>query len=467
MGRRLLFRNATVLTMDPALRDLRNCDVLIEGSRIAAVRPRIEATDAVIIDATEKVLLPGFVDTHRHTWQSLLRNTAVDWSLGQYFAGVRAIAGGHYTAEDMYVANYSGALEALESGITTLYDWSHNNNSPDHSDAAVRGLIDARIRAVYGYGNANKEWLPVSDLPTDFEDLKRIRARYFASDSGLLTLTFAARGPQYTTLDVTQTDFRTAHDLGLRITVHAGSGLWGMQRPVEQLHSRALLYPETIYVHGCTLAEDELTMIRDSGGYISCSPEVELNMGHGWPATLRALQAGLRPTISIDVTTSISGDMFNAMRAMMGSARGLVNAQALLRRKIRDRPAIESRELLEFATLDGARACGLDGRIGSLTPGKQADLIVLDCASSLNLHPLNYAPGAVVTAANPGNVEAVLVAGEFVKKEGRLTGVDMPGLRRRIDQSRDKLFARAGIPRNENWMPQPHLGGSNAEVDKR
>ncbi len=460
MDRPKLIRNATALTMDDALGDLRGCDILIEGRTISAIRPQIEAPDAEMIDATGMIVLPGFVDTHRHTWQCLLRNTAVDWSLGQYFAGVRSTMGDHYTADDMYVANYCGAVEALEGGITTLYDWSHNNNSPDHSDASVRGLIDAGIRTVYGYGNANREWIPVSDLPTDFEDVDRIRARYFSSDDGLLTMAFAARGPQYTTLDVAEDDFRQAHERGLRITVHAGSGLWGMNRPVDQLRSRGLLYTDTVYVHGCTLADDEIDMIASTGGHVSCSPEVELNMGHGWPSTLRAVAAGLRPTISIDVTTSIGGDMFNAMRAMMGAARAQVNALALEARQLRDRPPITSREILEFATIAGAKACGLAHKVGSITPGKEADLLLID-ADSFNLFPLNYAVGAVVEAAHPGNIDSILVAGRFIKRGGKLLNVDVKTMRRRMEASRDALFERAGVPADGTWFPIPHVGGTD------
>ncbi|WP_217438558.1 amidohydrolase family protein [Fertoeibacter niger] len=463
MPAQILFRNATVLTMDSQLGDLTGCDLLVEGSHIAALRPSIHAPEARVVDCTGQILMPGFVDTHRHTWQCLLRNTAVDWSLGQYFGGVRGVIGGHYSAEDMYVANYCGAIECLHAGITTLYDWSHNNNSPDHADGGVTGLFDAGIRAVYGYGNSNAEWIPVSSLSTDFDDLRRVRQRYFPGDDGLRTMAFAARGPQYATLDVTEVDFRTARDLGLRITVHAGSGHWGKQRPVSKLHSRGLLFADTIYVHCCSLAEDEMDLIAESGGHVSCSPEVELNMGHGWPATLRALRRGLRPSISIDVTTSIGGDMFSAMRAMMGAARAQVNSEALDRDEIRDRPVVTSRQILEFATIDGARACGLDHRIGSLTPGKEADLIVIETASP-NMFPLNYPVGAVVESAHAGNVVTVLVAGRPVKFNGKMQDFDMVAVKQRMERARDELFSRAGIPADGTWYPQPHTAGTMGRI---
>lgn len=458
-----LFRNAILISMDPAVGDQRGWDVLVDGGKIAEIAPRIEAPHAETVSADGMILLPGFVDTHRHTWQCLLRNCAVDWSLGQYLAGVRGVMGDVYTAEDMYTANYCGALEALDSGITTLYDWSHNNNSPEHADAAVTALFDAGIRAVFGYGNSNREWMPISELPTNFDDVRRVKLRYFSSGDSLVTLAFAARGPQYATLDVTDTDFRTAHALGLNITLHAGSGHWGFNRPVAQLQGRGLLYRDTVYVHCCTIADDELKMIADSGGHIATSPEVELNMGQGWPATLRALAAGLKPSISIDVTTSIGGDMFSAMRAMMASARASVNAKALAERRILDRPAITSRQVAEFATLAGARACALDHKVGSITVGKQADLVLLD-TNTVGMMPMNYPIGSVVEAGHPGLVDSVMVAGRFVKRNGKLLGVDMAGLRRRVAAARDGLFERAGVPSDGSWLPVPHLGGTDGSV---
>ena len=232
-----LITNATILSVDPTIGEIHKGDILVRDDKIVAVAPAIEATADETIDAGGMIAIPGFVDTHRHTWQSLLRSTGADWTLAQYFAGVRGVMGDLYSADDMYVANQLGALEALDAGITTLYDWSHNNNSPDHSDAAVAGLKAAGLRAVFGYGNSNQEWFPVSDKRTNFADVKRVREAHFASDDGLVTMAFAARGPQFATIDVTEEDFRKARELGLRITVHVGDGLWGMNKPLVQLNA--------------------------------------------------------------------------------------------------------------------------------------------------------------------------------------------------------------------------------------
>jgi 5-methylthioadenosine/S-adenosylhomocysteine deaminase len=459
--KRILIHGATILTLDPKIGDLRG-DIIVEGSRIVAVAPSIPADDAEIIPAERMIALPGFVDSHRHTWQSLLRGAAIDWTLAQYFSGIRGVMGRLYTSDDMYVANHLGALEALDAGITTLYDWSHNNNTPDHADEAVRGLKDAGLRAVFGYGNANDEWIPPSTLPTNFSDVERVRRSHFSSDDQLVTMAFAARGPQFTTFDITADEFRRARDLGLRITVHVGDGLWGNTRPVLQLASRGLLGDDITYVHCNTLTDEDFRLIGDSGATASISPEVELQMGHGFLATLKLIDVGVRPSISIDIVTSIAGDMFGAMRMLLAGTRAVVNDEALRLRRIVDPLPLMSRDVLEFATIQGARACGLEALIGSLTPGKEADIVLLD-TDSLNLMPLNNPHGVVVECAHAGNVDTVMVAGKIVKRDKRLLDVDLQHMRARVDAARDGLFRRANVPSDGSWLPRPFSEGPDIE----
>jgi 5-methylthioadenosine/S-adenosylhomocysteine deaminase len=459
--KRILIHHATILTLDPGIGDLRG-DILIEGSRIVAVAPSIPAEDAERIPAERMIALPGFVDSHRHTWQSLLRGAAVDWTLAQYFAGIREIMGRLYTPDDMYVANRLGALEALDAGITTLYDWSHNNNTPDHADEAVRGLRDAGLRAVFGYGNANDEWIPPSTLPTNFSDIERVRRSHFSGADQLVTMAFAARGPQFTTLDITADEFRRARELGLRITVHVGDGVWGTTRPVVQLASRALLGDDITYVHCNTLSDEDFRHIGDSGATASISPEVELQMGHGFLATLKLIAVGVRPSLSIDIVTSIAGDMFGAMRMLLAGTRAVVNDAALRERRIVDPLPLMSRDVLEFATVQGARACGLEGKTGSLTPGKEADIVLID-TDSLNLMPMNNPAGIVVECAHAGNVDTVIVGGRIVKRDKRMLGVDLHEMRTRVDGARDALFRRANVPTDGSWLPRPFSEGADIE----
>ena len=451
-----LISNATILSIDPAIGEIQRGDILIKDDKIAEVGVGIDAQADETIDAKGMIAVPGFVDTHRHTWQSLLRSTGADWTLAQYFAGVRGVMGDVYTADDMYIGNKLGALEALDAGITTLYDWSHNNNSPDHSDAAVQGLKDAGLRAVFGYGNSNAEWVPVSDKRTNFDDVKRVREEHFSSDDGLVTMAFAARGPQYATMAATEEDFRKARELGLPITVHVGDGLWGMNKPLVQLNDHGLLADDTVYVHCTTLHDEDFKLMADTGGAASISPELELHMGHGFPATLKLLGVGIRPSISIDVVTSIGGDMFGAMRALLAGTRAVVNNAALEAKETVDTLPLMTRDVLEFATLDGANASKLGHKTGSLTPGKQADIVLIG-TDSLNMFPINHAPGAVVEAAHIGNVDTVFVAGKVMKRNGKLIGVDLKALRARVEQARDDLFARAGVPTDGSWLPKPYV----------
>jgi 5-methylthioadenosine/S-adenosylhomocysteine deaminase len=445
--------------MDPKIGDLRGGDILLDGKRIAEVKRDIGPVDANIIDGADMIVIPGFVDSHRHIWQCLLRCAAVDWSLAQYFAGVRGVMGGLYTADDMYIANYAGALEALDSGITTLYDWSHCNNTPDHPDACVKALRDSGIRAVYGYGNSNREWLPISDLRTNFDDIRRVRGRI--SRRTTISSPWPSRRA-----DPRPRRSRSPRKISGRPASLAcvsrftrATVVWGLNGPVRQMHERGLLGPHVTYVHCCGLSDEEFKIIADTGGTASLSVEVEMNMGHGNPATLRLLDAGVRPSISIDICTSVGGNMFTQMRILLAASRGLANARAIEERRILHPLPLTARDILDFATLQGAKACGLESKIGSLTPGKDADLVLID-TNAINLFPINNPIGAVVEAAHSGNVDTVIVQGQVLKRHGKLVYADLRSLRHRMENACDGLFHRAKVPRDGTWLPEPYTAGA-------
>ena len=408
------------------------------------------------------IALPGFVDSHRHTWQSLLRGVAIDWTLAQYFAGIRGVMGRLYTPDDMYVANHLGALEALDAGITTLYDWSHNNNTPItpmKPSADSRTLASERSSAMATpttNGSRLARFQQISPTSNGCAD------RISPSDDELVTMAFAARGRNSRRLDITADEFRRARDLGLRITVHVGDGLWGTTRPVLQLASRGLLGDDITYVHCNTLTDEDFRLIGHSAATASISPEVELQMGHGFLATLKLIDVGVRPSLSIDIVTSIAGDMFGAMRMLLAGTRAVVNDAALRQRRIVDPLPLMSRDVLEFATIQGARACGLEALTGSLTPGKEADIVLID-TDSLNLMPLNNPHGVVVECAHAGNVDTVMVAGEIVKRDKRLLGINLQQIRARVDAARDALFRRASVSSDGSWLPRPFSEGADVE----
>lgn len=460
MANRILIKGGTVITVDRQLGDFAEGDLLIEDGAIVAVGPSLEAGDAEVVDATDCIVLPGLVDTHRHTWQALFRNIASDWTLAHYFTGLHGTMSGLYRPEDTYSGNLIGTLEALDSGITTLLDWSHNLNTPDHTDAALDAVEESGARVVFGHGGGHRHWQPVSSLPHPADDVRRLREGRLASDDALVTLCLAPRGNQFATIDVTEQDWRLAEELGLRISCHAGDGEWGKNRPVAQLGERGLLGPTMTFVHCNTLADDELRMMADAGCSASISPDIELQMGHGWPATGRLLDAGIRPSLSIDVCCSNGGHLFGTMRATIGTERGFDNEHA----RERGEPSVTEMELtcrdvLEFATIEGARACGLDGKIGSLTPGKRADVILVR-ADSFGMTPLNNPVAAFVYNAHPGLVDTILVDGTVVKRDGVLLRVDAARVRRLAIESRDDILRRAegrgGARIGGDWIPQPY-----------
>jgi 5-methylthioadenosine/S-adenosylhomocysteine deaminase len=451
----ILVRGGTVVTGDPGLGVLPGADVLITGGRIASLGgPARPPAGSTVIDAAGAIVLPGLIDTHRHTWQSLIRGIAADWTLAQYMQGMREVFGPLYRPQDVYAATLAGAYEALDAGITTLVDFAHIMNTPEHADAALDALAETGIRAVFGHGTPmdarSRDWYVASALPHD-EDIRRLAGRRVTGD-GLVTLAMAARGPQHCEIAVTRRDWRLARELGLRLTLHAGSGRWGLTKPVHQLRAAGLLGPDLTFVHCTSLPDEELAMIADSGGAVSIAPEVELHMGHGYPATGRLLAAGIRPGLGVDVVTGVGGDLFGCMRVALAAERGRLHDAALEAGRQLDRFELTTTDVLDFATLAGARAFGMESITGSLTPGKDADLILL--RPGLNLLPLNNPVAAAVLAATPANVDTVLVRGRVLKSGGELAGVDRERLRRLADEARDRLFRQADVRPGEPWYPE-------------
>ena len=448
---RYLIKGARAITMDPALGEMDRADILVEDGRIGAVDADLGEIDAEVLAGEDRIVLPGFVDTHRHTWQSLIRHVSTDWTLPQYFSGVRGVLGRIYTPEDMYAANLVGALEALDSGITTLVDWSHNNNTPEHADAAIAALDDAGLRAVFAYGNANDEWLPVSDVPHS-DDVKRIKSEHFSSEDQLVTLAMALRGPQFVTPEVNRHDFDLAREAGVPITVHVGDALWGLNGPIRQLDEAGQLGADVTYVHCNTIGDDEFDLIAESGAAISVAPELEMTMGHGQLATLRAMERQIPVSISIDVCTSVGGDIFSAMRAILAGTRYQVNLQAIEDRTTVDPLPLLATDVLSFATMGGARASWMDEKIGSITPGKRADLVMVR-TDTWSMVPLNNPSGAVLESGNPDLVDTVMVEGQIVKKDGRLTHHELSRVRALAEEARDRIMSTAGITNPGKWLP--------------
>ena len=433
-----LLSGGTVLSMDPEIGDFGRGDVLIEDGVITQVAERIDAPGAEVIDATDRIVLPGFVDTHRHTWQTAFRGVGADWTFPEYVIGMHGTVKPHYRPDDVYLGNLLGRMEALHSGVTTMLDWFHAAQSPEHTDAAVAALRDAPGRSIFCFGAGYRT--------TDAVEAEVRRVRAGLADDGLLTMALGLRAPDEIPLDSIAGELKLAAELGLRTSMHV-AGLDG-SRPVAELHEHGLLRDTTTFVHANGIGDDELRMLGDAGCSVSISPDVELKMGFGWPETGRMLAAGLRPTLSADDCPSAGGDMFATMRTAFVVQRGLDGS-------------LNSRDLLELATVDGARACGLGHRTGSLTPGKDADVILLR-ADDPTVVPFSNPAGTIVAAGHPGLVDTVLVAGRVVKRDGALVGVDQRALNTRLIASRDRIAAAAGVPLDGTWRPGLRADSGNA-----
>ncbi len=455
-NRPTLITGATVVSGDEHIGVLENADVLIVGDSIAGVGHGLEHPDAEVIDATGMIAMPGFVDTHRHTWEAPFHEIGADWNTGQYLTGIHLGLSKYMRPEDTYNGILLGALDALDSGITTLLDWSHNMETPDHADASVAALRDTGMRAVLGHGGGYTMWTTPSDTPHT-RDAVRIRSQYFADNDpahGLVTMALATRGPEYSTMAASEEDWRLASELDLRITTHLGAGEYGRARPVARMHERGLTGPNVTYIHCNLLAEDELDIIADTGGTVSIASDVEIEMHMGFPAAGRMVAHGIRPSLSLDVVVTTAGDMFGAMRTTIQIERALQYQPDEFRRA-----PLSTRDVFDFATLQGARTLGLDHLVGSLTPGKRADLLLLD-TRNLALTPLNYPIGAIVQVANPGHVDSVFVNGTAVKRHGRLLRSDVDAIRAKAVATRDEVMERSkddpglnGAGVGGGWLP--------------
>lgn len=428
---RVLFKGATVLTMDRKLSDLVRGDVLVEGDLIAAVGPEIPAQDAQVIDASDAILMPGFVDAHRHAWQGTLRRLMpnVD-NLNDYVDAVHVTLAKFYRPEDMRIGNLITALGCLDAGTTTIVDASHNARSPEHTDACLDALQEAGLRALHMPGRPLAgEW--AEHWP---HDLERLKAQRFASENQLLTLGV-----------FTETDRKT-WALADRLELRTLTEFLGPMAPMlDELDG--LLGPRNIFNHCTSLPDKAWRKLADAGVSITVDPrsDAQYALAGGICAWQSAIDHGFRPGIGTDLETAYGGDMFTELRVAFSLQRAIAQSRRYANDPCAPSP-ISVQTLLEAATIDGARCAGLDDRIGSLTPGKQADLILIR-TDHISLFPSNNALGTIVHAADHSHVDTVMVAGQFRKLGGKLLNVDGSKVRRAAEASLAHLFAAA------NYVP--------------
>jgi cytosine/adenosine deaminase-related metal-dependent hydrolase len=417
-----LLKGGRVLSLDPGVGDLDKADVLIDGSRIAMIQPNIRAS-AKVIDASNMIVMPGFIDTHRHAWEAPLRNILPNGLLSDYTRDITGSARAAYRPDDAYIGDLVTALGAINAGVTTMLDWSHIGNSPEHTDAAIRGLRESGIRAVYAFGGGTAG--PSNQFP---QDIRRLRKQYFSSDNQLLTLAMAA--------GVSVTDWAVAREVGAPITVHVNGA--NQLIPIADA-----LHPDVTLVHANNLTEAEWQLAAKTGVNVSIACPIEMEMGHGVPAIQQAIDHGIRPSLSVDVETEMAGDFFTQMRSVFTLQR----MQRLARERAGEKnlpPLLTAREVVEFATIEGAKDNSLDRKVGTLKPGKEADIVLLR-TDQINVMPVNNAYGAIVLNMDTSNVDTVFIGGKVMKSQGKLVGIDMTRITRLLNQSRDYLVSKTGL----------------------
>ena len=445
-SRQTLIRGATIITMD-ALGDLPQGDILVTGDTLTEIAPAIRADNAQAIDGAGFIVIPGLVNAHMHTWQTALRGLAANWTLLQYFQKMHAGLATVFEPRDLYIATVVGSLNQLNCGTTTLADWCHNNPTPEHNDAAIGGLLESGIRAAFFHGTPKPDPKPGQ---TPFWEVLHPRAeieRLLKVHQGkpLLSVHAAVLGPHYSTLEVSLHDFAMAKELGLIASLHQGGGPARTEGGWEKLEAAGLLGDHINIVHGHALSDEQLRRFCDLGMSFSAAAESEMSQGHGFPITGRLRAVGRAPSLGVDLESVLSGDMLTQARIALGMQRSLDNfAFREANGGIPPTSTVTTREALSWVTVEGARMLKQSHRIGSLVAGKQADLVMIR-ATDLNMQPVVDAVNSVVMQTSLANIDSVMVAGEWKKRNGQLLGVNLPPLLEALRASSQKIIAAMAL----------------------
>jgi 5-methylthioadenosine/S-adenosylhomocysteine deaminase len=437
--RPVILRNGLVLTMDDSHTVLPGADVLVVDGRIAEVGTGLTAPDGALeIDASGGILMPGMIDTHRHMWQTAMRGYGADWTLTQYFVWYYLESGKLFRPEDVYAGNLLSAIESIDAGVTTTVDWSHGLQTTDHADAAVDALEAVPGRFVLAYGNIQQgpwEW----SATEQFRDFFRRRI-----DGGKLAgfqMAFDIPGdPAFPE----KAAFEVARDLGVPVTTHAG--VWGATNDegIRLMYEHGFMTPSTVYVHAATLSPDSYQRIAASGGSVSVATESEQNAGQGYPPTWQLRNHGIPVSLSQDTSVWWSGDLFAAMRGTLNADRAREHLEAHGKRETVTHHHLRAEQVVDWATRGGAKALGMDSQVGALTPGRQADVVLIKNDDSPAMFPILNAYGHVVFQAQRADVHTVLVGGRVVKQDGKLVGTDLATARAKVGATVDYLRESLG-----------------------
>ncbi|MGP3534828.1 amidohydrolase family protein [Microbacterium sp. RD1] len=457
-GQPTVFRNGIVLTMDDSHTVLPRGDVLVIDGKIAEVGEQLNVPDGTFeIDAAGGIVMPGMVDTHRHMWQTAMRAYGADWTLTQYFVWYYLQHGAKFRPQDYAAGNLISALDAIESGVTTSLDWSHGLRTVEHAEAAFDALVSSPGRFVFAYGNIHEspwEWTAdpaVQALLTKSRDDSRMFGTQIAFDVPNQDENF----PELAA-------YRVAKDLGLRVTTHAG--VWGATNDwgIKNAYDAGVMEEGFTYVHAASLSAESYQKIAATGGNVSLATESEDTCGQGYPPIHHLRRYGIPTSLSVDTSVWFSADLFSAMRATVNADRALEHYQAhqLEPAETITHVKLRAEDVVHMATRGGADAIGKGDQIGSLEKGKLADVVLLKNEHSPTWAPLINPWGQVVYQAQRGDVHTVLVGGEVVKWEGRLTAGDLPGVRAQLDETVAYLEREVG----DDWISGQHPEIPESEV---
>jgi 5-methylthioadenosine/S-adenosylhomocysteine deaminase len=426
-----VIREGHVLTMDAAIGNLPCADVHVRNGEIVAVGEKLQAPGAHELSGNDMIVMPGFVDTHWHLWNSSLRALVRGDDAQNGYFPVTLRLGPLFTPEDSYRSLRLGLTEGLASGITTVHNWSHNTRTPAHADAELRALSNMGVRARFSYGWGQDRQL---DHGMDLEDLARVQ-RELVSDNNLLTLGAAVRTPianprGAVPIEVVAAEYKGIRVLGLPITMHARPGV------VTLLGQHGLLGPDVQLVHPQGISQEERKLLANTGTTMSCSPVIELLYAQATRGEIQfqeLLDEGVQMSLSVDSSAaSANADFFNCMRALLWSHK----------QRFGSRIPLEAQRLLELATIDGARDLGIADRTGSLTPGKRADILMVR-AKDPNIGPVIDPAFALVYSGQPSNIDTVIVDGRILLRNSRFTAVDSAEVMREAAESVNGLVSRS------------------------
>jgi 5-methylthioadenosine/S-adenosylhomocysteine deaminase len=427
---RILFKGGTIVTMDPKVPNLSTGDVLVDSGRIAAVGVSIGADGAEVIDATGSIVMPGLIDAHRHMWLGVMRRMMPDVNdLFAYIGVVAETLGAHYRPLDMYLSTKLTAVASLDAGITTIIDACHSSRSPAHTDAALDALDDAGIRVLHMVGAAMDKKASAAHLPAD---LKRLADNWNHGDGLVRVGLFGQLNLDW---------WKVARGLDMRILTEF---IGDLAKLGPEFAEPGVLGPHNIFNHCTRVPQETWKLFADAGVNVTVNPRSDALFGFDDEsfAYQQAIDHGLTPAIGIDLDTAFGSDLFGEMHALFGQQRSAMRYRRFRGEQNVPTP-ISVAAVLKAATVNGARAAGLESEIGTLTPGKQADIIMVR-TNGVAVFPVNNAIGAIVQAVERSDVGTVMVAGAIRKRAGKLVGVDITKLTADVTASRDYLLGASG-----------------------